>query len=864
MGSGENQNPYVKITFYKDKAHNNPGLSGSGSERKITVKLSTKTNKDWLTANLESLGYSDRTNRIQIGNKQATDTVKYTKPGFKKYGPGDNAKGPRFDYYVILTGVNTPTVTVDDDFDTDAFEILSTTPGAENVYNHLYIWGGNQDWQGDKQTEVTCQKTTEGVKLTATVPKKDDGSYFPYYRITYSLKLKEGVDLEQLAIQRGGTYTAKNTAKYGSEEAHHEFKTTYDPLTKERIATNPDLGGTVRDAKFKITYNPSKGRLFDGANKELHDTLNKNLAIDASTIQVTAEDKSGGHPTIKYWIDYSGDATVVKFDIPDETKVEITYTAKVMGSGTGIHVKNEAKIGDYKKVVDEWKDMGAVGEGEASVINLKVLKVDAYNQNKKLDNVKFKFYRADGEPVGKKDGADVYELYYHTNDDGVLFIDGDASATDDKGASPELYAGVEYKLEEIEAKDGYGKMAYPYSYTFTYDANKVNHQGPNYIYYYNDSTHIENWPLEGLVVEKKVTNDGDSEKLFNFKITAWTEDASHVKTFITGKNGDDVFNDNGEATFTIKAGQQKQFWGFKKGTHYKVEEILTDEEDKVYTTSVSYEMFDLETDSEGNIISVNNRRMSPYAKGMSHSGVLTSGSYETVSFKNERSLTGSLKIRKTVWFNADKTNRYTGTLADGTYNIKVNGPIDEGYTGDQVEKNIAITIQNGKPYSATIDSVQVPFDNQNYVEVKDLKPGHYYVTEVDNPKNGTYLSELHVTTGGDSGTSIDKDNRRVVALVSEGKAGTTIEGTGKANFYNNINTYQLRLKKKITVNGEDSTNSIADGTYHFTVTGPDEISEEFAANKVSVPVTIAIKDGVGVSATVNGQATELMLTGSLL
>ena len=779
----------VKITFFKNAG--NPGLLGSPAEREITIKLTTKVNQAWLNDDLESKGWSEHQNIISINGIQATDTVRYTKPGFNKVGPSDNAAGPNFDYRLVLSGVNEDTITVYDEFDTKYFELISSEPGTggQIPWNHLYIFGGNQYDQSYKQTAISVATTDGGVKFTAAVPKTDDGQYYDYYKITYTLKLKEGVDLKQLAVANGGEYVAKNTARYGEEKAEYSFKTTYEPLNKELI-NDGQIGGTNRDAEYKITYNPGCGRMFNGETRTLIDTLNHNLAIKASTISISAWDKNGNKLAadyIPYSIDYSGEDTLLKFEIPDETKVEITYTAKVMGNGT-VQLKNTAKIGDYEESVGDWKTMGGSGEGEGSVISLEILKVDGYNHNKKLEGVKFKFYRADGMPVGKNG---EHDLYYTTNANGIAVIDGDT--VDENGVHPDLYFNVLYKLEEIEPLSDYNKLPDAYEYTFTNDASSVNHQGPDYIYYFNDTTHIENWPLEGLIVKKQVTNEADNDKVFNFKITAWDD----KNVLLNGKNGDDTFV-NGVVTFTLKAGQQKQFWGFKKGYTYKVEEILTDEEGQIYTTSVRHELFDI--DNDGN---VTNRRMSDPAEGTSYEGELTSGTYEHVEFTNERPLVGSLKLKKLVSLNDKTTN---GTLVDGEYTFTIVGPTLSDV--DQVTKTVTIKVENGSANGYKIDGAgaftNVPSDG--FVEVTELQPGPYTITETNSTNS---FATLKKAEGGQSVT-----DKVVTVMVEADKTGSAVPATAIATFTNNIDTYSLNVTKVVA----GDTAPTDDSTYDVKVT----------------------------------------------
>ena len=69
-------------------------------------------------------------------------------------------------------------------------------------------------------------------------------------------------------------------------------------------------------------------------------------------------------------------------------------------------------------------------------------------------------------------------------------------------------------------------------------------------------------------------------------------DDGSVNTDFNEKSGDDQF-ENGVAKFRLKAGEQKMFWGFAKGTKYKVEEV----DAEGFVTTVKYSVYD----EDGNV-----------------------------------------------------------------------------------------------------------------------------------------------------------------------------------------------------------------------------------------------------------------------
>ena len=322
---------------------------------------------------------------------------------------------------------------------------------------------------------------------------------------------------------------------------------------------------------------------------------------------------------------------------------------------------------------------------------------------------------------------------------------------------------ITHYLEEIEAPENYGTISFPYQITLTNDMAQVDYG--HYIYYFSDTMQIKNWPLEGLIVEKQVDSDDahDYDKYYTFRVSILNDDGS-VNTDYNEKNGDDTFA-NGVVEFELKDKEQKMFWGFLKGTRYKVEELNTDG----YAVSVTYSIFD----GDGNI------SQTITVPGTFHSGTLTQDD-EIVIFKNSKHEHGSLKIKKNVTVNGDSTDT---TLADGEYKFTVTGP--GGYSHE-----ITLTIENGVSDEETLT---------------DLVPGEYTVTED--------------TDSNPSGMSLVGDNGVKVTVV--GGKNATVETVAMTN---NRDLGKLTIKKNVTVNGAATTKTLADGTYHFTITGPDNYS----------------------------------------
>ena len=746
----------VKITFFQDPGKEISGLKGAPGGRTITVKLTTLVDQEWLQAGYESGSWEqNHTNSVDFNGKTATATVVFGEPGIEKKGDAltdsqGNITGLK--YTVVLKGVSETPVSVLDTFDTS---ILEVDTSKATSWDHMRIWGGNQWSQDTGRMPVSYTDTGNGIILTAdSVPMQADGNYYPYYKIIYYLKVKDGVDLKALAIVNGGEYDVDNTVNWGDHESKFTYKVEYDYLDK-KLLNKGELGGTNRTAKYQITFNPSKATLNEGSDMTMTDVLSANLSVEYGSISIVTEPAG---QSVRYSLSGGeGGTTVATYIIPDSTKVTITYDASVRGNGSQ-KIVNKVSVNGKDKTIENTKSYGSASEGEGAQASFKIVKVDGYDASIKLQGVKFKVF-CENPNLDFNNGGGLKELTLVTDENGEITFDGNAYT---------FYFDEVYHVQELEAPENYGKISFDYLVTLTNDMAKVDYD--HYIYYYSDSMQIKNWPLEGLVVEKQVESDdaADKDRYYTFRVSILNEDGS-VNTDYNEKNGDDQF-ENGVVEFQIKDKEQKMFWGFAKGTKYLVEELDADG----FVTTVTYSVFD----ADGNVIKIKTET------GTSHSGSLTQEE-EVIVFKNSKTdETGSLKVKKNVTVNGAAT---TGTSADGTYTFEIKD------AGGAVKATTTVTIENGVSNEAQVDN---------------LVPGTYTVSE-DTSKNP-------------EGMSLVGDNDIEVEVTANNTASIPT-----AEFTNNkTEVGSLKIKKIVTVNGKATAGTSADGTYTFTIAGPDGYSSE--------------------------------------
>ena len=836
--SGESYNTEIftdriVITFYKDAAKTETGLQQHDGGHIITVKLTTKVDQEWLRYGYETGEYYlQHTNNIDFNGVTDTATVIFGKPGIEKNG--EAAQNRQIKYTVVLAGVSEEPVSIQDTFDRNLLEVVP--PGGYEDGN-LSIFGGNQYYQGSGKTPISYTDTPDGVVLTAnSVPKDSNGQYYPYYRIVYYLKLKDGVDLEQLAIANGGEYDLTNTAVWNGHENSFTYKTKYDFLNKELLNAG-ELGDTSRKAQYRITFNPAGATLNNGEPMVMTDVMSANLSVDYSSIRIVTDPQgqevpyslSGG----KDEHGVSNGTTVATYTVPDSTGVVITYDADVRGNGSQTIV-NTVSVNDEDETITTTKSYGTVSEGEGAIASFKIVKVDGYDANKKLKGVKFRIF-AENPNIDFGDG--VKELVLETDENGEIALDGEQY---------QIMFGEIYHVREVEPPEDYGTIGFDYLVTLTNVMDQVDYD--HYVYYYSDSMQIKNWPLEGLVVEKQVESpdNSDKEEYYPFRISILKDDGT-VDTSYNEKNGEDQFV-NGVVEFQLKDKEQKMFWGFQKGTRYKVEEINS----KGLAVSVTYSVFDEEGTVTEIITDVNTD---------SHTGTLTQEN-EVIVFKNAKTEEkGALKLTKLVTVNGKSTS---GTAADGEYTFTITGPGD----ATTVIHTVIIQVKNGVATKYKIDNAteftNLPADR--FVVVRDLAEGDYTITEI-KPTNGA--SPASILRGDQSSSSgendrqnsieggqgndaaqnpVDLDNRKVTVHVTAGDT-TAAQGSAQATFTNNIDEGYLKVHKQVTYNGSAPTTAaqkqILEGTYTFKIYKDENCTQAVMDGETEKTLTVTIgNDGI--------------------
>lgn len=434
------------MTFYKDKDHQNQGMNSSKSNRAITIRYTTKNNKEWLKDAEENSDLKGHTNNAEIQAPGVSTQVSATaypserkvkKTGELKgtYTDSNNQQWQILSYDITLSGVTEDNQILQDTFDTQYIEHWDES----SEYDADFIYGGNQYSQGADGKKITVTKTNTGIEInTGKLPRQSDGSFYGYYRIRYYLKIRLN-ELQKLAVDNGGTKTLSNSVQWGTEGDNADVSYSYPGVTK-----TCRMDGNV--AFYTIDVNPSALKLNGGNPMELVDTF-ENQVIDYSTIAIKDQN---GQPIDPEQYPYNFRGNQVTFTIPDSTHVTITYQARPVGSS--VTMTNKAEMKTYHSETSDQMTFGGSAIGSGEIYYLHLMKYADGKAGVRLPGAVFQLFDENEKALqydkGDKKGQDIT---FTTDEKGDAYIRLSAGEEYSKGLEP----GKIYKLKEIQAPDGY-------------------------------------------------------------------------------------------------------------------------------------------------------------------------------------------------------------------------------------------------------------------------------------------------------------------------------------------------------------------------------------------------------------------------
>lgn len=327
-----------------------------------------------------------------------------------------------------------------------------------------------------------------------------------------------------------------------------------------------------------------------------------------------------------------------------------------------------------------------------------------------------------------------------------------------------------------------GEKAYKYlrgkKVTINYDYHGQTSNGEKRQYRYS-TNNGSNWSYVNLSNKGSfdVTIPSSGQYLIEFydanNVVTWTIDdgATEGRTVVDepdeNYNGPTITLTNGETEGTFNSGL---YSGTANAGKFPVQETINDIE---YT----YKYYIQETertpsDSERVYVDGNNNVVSNPATLASNEN----GAKQAIVNKLPN---GSLKLRKWVTISGLSPDDEPDlrTKADGEYIFAISGIAET--TTEGISKTVKIKIENGQATKAWIDNEETTLDSDGYVEVPNLIPGDYTITEGEC---GTDIWLSSITGGKDDG---DVDSRSITVTVAADKNGSAVVERGKATFTNN-------------------------------------------------------------------------------
>ena len=579
----------LTIEFYKDAAKTQKGL-GTGA-RTITISLRTANDQKWLDYAATRGGGDPAYYHRNNGKVNNTDISAYgipLRPEIEKELRSKSTKDnlPVYEYMITLSNVEELPIIIEDSFDTDYLEFYRVGIDSWDALN--YIAAAEQKHQlngGTAPYAATVQTTEDGITITAdNLPKKDDGSFYEYYRIYYSLKVKDADALEALkaqAIANGGKYSLHNTAIWGDLSDDVDVDYEVSVVNKEGyFASN---NAEERKFTFVIDANPNRFKLGSDGTVELTDQHTDNLSVDYSSVKiyeipegVTVSDAKSAaqNNQMNGWLLKTGEEVPWNFNgnegtfyLNDETHYVIVYDAIVIGSGNQ-KFSNVADLNGFISSKEGEKTYSNDSSAGGEVWEIKLLKYKDGLTSHGLQGATFQLFRGTGEyvqvsddegntwweeekepmkygdtPTTRANGKVGANITFTTGSDGTVNIQ-----VDQVRDGNEIEGGVHYFLKEIDSPPGYqiDSSTEYWAFTLTNDPDEVNYGDPNrrdeygnrqWIYfYYNDFLKMANTetqePLDVVVNKTWYDKNGN-------EITGENLDQTFVATVQLMRKTDD-------------------------------------------------------------------------------------------------------------------------------------------------------------------------------------------------------------------------------------------------------------------------------------------------------------------------------------
>lgn len=264
-------------------------------------------------------------------------------------------------------------------------------------------------------------------------------------------------------------YASNEEGNEGGENEIPRVVNQAAKLTKEKVSEGSDFN-YGQAIEYKVTVDVPKTIATDYSRFNVTDTPDKGLIFDANSLVVGSLVKGTDYLLT------SDPAFKIDFDIdPDTDGLQLSKNVKAL-AGKTLEINYKMSIEEGTKPDKDLNNSAVVNLTPAptkpvkpdpvETYGKKFMKVDSADDNKKLDGAKFAVKNADGEYLTLVDGKYVWARLtdVKVGTPNLVVLESVGGAFEITG----LKAG-DYKLEELDAPDGYVMLLNDIDFTVTAD-----------------------------------------------------------------------------------------------------------------------------------------------------------------------------------------------------------------------------------------------------------------------------------------------------------------------------------------------------------------------------------------------------------
>ena len=464
--TGYNKEGNVEVDYNSQIETDEEGKEHAYLYYRIAINVNNKWNEEWVgtdaiyqTVKLTDIlpeGLTADENNIGVGVSTNDDGEPDATADFSSYPLSDvknwNGSKEVFTTYYGKTVTMTTVKNEENGTTSLSFEISGNGNRADRL-QQIFIY---------YRAEITDTRITDDMTSTVILPYKN------------TVRWEKGKDSPESSVTTVVTHEGERLEK--NSEALKEEDTGKSYGVDYTVIINP-TGRDLNPYGDEVTLN-DKMTAVDGSENTALDKVRLELDsvklyyFSGDSDNPIAIDKDGNLREIspeRYRFYYDDDTKEIKLVCPDQMAYVLKYrylfdSSKI--TTENIVVSNSATLtGGY---TDQTRDDLTVSKSGVTgdQVGITLYKVDADNMNYRLSGAKFKLYK-----WKDKNWEEIQELECT---DGTLKFEGKSEDHEDTESSDHLHNDTLYKLEEIQAPNGYVTDEKDYYYLIWLDESSIN------------------------------------------------------------------------------------------------------------------------------------------------------------------------------------------------------------------------------------------------------------------------------------------------------------------------------------------------------------------------------------------------------